>query len=104
MNRETPIVTMLNILNLLSVKQRIAYNVIKMLYKIENGLLPEYLKRFLSKIKNKNDYCLRRKSLYDVPNFTKSYSQDSIFYKGLKLYNSFKEDCSKKGYRSKILR
>ena len=95
MKRETPIASMLNSLNLMSIKQRLAYNVIKMMYKIENGLLPEYLRKFMCKNRNKNEYNLRRKSLYDVPNFTKSYTQDSIFYKGLQLFNDFKKYCKK---------
>ena len=49
---------------------------------IENDLLPEYLRKFMCKNSNKNEYNLRRKSLYDVPNFTKSYTQIAFFIKG----------------------
>ena len=90
MKRETSGKLMRDMLKFLSIQQRITMNVIKMCYKIENGLLPDYLKRFMNKIKNKTTYNLRRKSLYDVPNFTKKCTQDSLFYKGLLCYNDFK--------------
>ena len=90
LKRDTPVKSMLDMLSFMSVKQRLGYNIIKMFYKIENDLLPDYLKKFMLKNKEKNEYNLRRKSLYDIPNFTKTFIQDSLFYKGLKLFNSFK--------------
>ncbi len=55
---------MLEVLGFQSVKQRIAFNSLKLMYKIENGLAPKYLKDLPKKNKEKYQYNLRRKSLY----------------------------------------
>jgi hypothetical protein len=49
------------------------------------------LKDLLKKNKERYKYNLRRKSLYEIPNFTKDYTQNSLFYKTLKLYNECKQ-------------
>ena len=91
LKKDTSVSFMLNILCLLSIKQRLAYNVIKIMHSIESDQSPQYLKNFMLKTKSKNNYNLRRNSLYDVPNFKKSNSQDSLFYKGIQLFNRFKD-------------
>ena len=89
MKRETPKQVLLEILCFMSVRQRLSFNMIILMFKIEHGLMPEYLKQFMTKVSSKNNYSLRRKSLYNVPNFTKMYTQDNFFFNGLKLYNDF---------------
>jgi hypothetical protein len=61
------------------------------MYKIENGLAPKYLKDLLKKNKEKYQYNLRRKSLYEIPNFTKDYTRNSLFCKTLDFYNECKQ-------------
>lgn len=89
-NRMTSHKVMLDALCFQSVQQRLTSNVLKMLYKVENGLVPNYLKNILKKNKERSRFNTRRKSLYDIPNFTKEYTQKSIFYKALKIYNECK--------------
>jgi len=42
-NRYTPIQTMLNVLNILSVKQKVVYNSFVFIYKVKNKLVPSYI-------------------------------------------------------------
>jgi hypothetical protein len=95
MNRFTSTDFLLDALMFKSVKQRLTFNVLKNFYKIENGLMPEYLQRRLKKNNTKYNYNSRRKSLYEVPNFTKEFTQKSLFFKGLKLYNNVKQKFEK---------
>jgi hypothetical protein len=90
-NRYTRIDQMLDVLGFQSIKQRIAFNSLKLMFKIENGLAPKYLKDLLKKNKEKYQYNLRRKSLYEIPNFTKDYTRNSLFCKTLDLYNECKQ-------------
>ena len=90
MKKDTSKIILLKMLCFLSIRQRLAFNILKLFFKIENGLMPEYLRKFMTKVSNKNSYSLRRKSLFNVPNFTKTYTQEDIFFKGLKLYNEFR--------------
>jgi hypothetical protein len=81
---------MLGVSGFQSVKQRIAFNSLKLMYKIENGLAPKYLRELLKKNKERYQYNLRRKSLYEIPNFTKNYTRNSLFCETLDLYNECK--------------
>lgn len=87
---DTHIKDMLTKLNWMSIKQRVVFNTMKFLYKIEHEELPEYLKCQLTKKKEKTNYNLRRRSEYLVPNFLNQSQQASLFYKGLQIYNDFK--------------
>lgn len=99
-NRATSHKIMLDALCFQSVQQRLTSNVLKMLFKIENGLMPNYLKEILKKNKERIKYNTRRRSLYEVPNFTKNYTQKSIFFKALKLYNECKQIFDKSCFSS----
>jgi hypothetical protein len=90
-NKYARIKFMLDALKFQSVNQRLAFNSLKLLYKIENGMAPNYLKKLMKKNKSKYTYNLRRKSLYDIPHFTKEVSQKSLFFKSLKIFNECKE-------------
>jgi hypothetical protein len=83
---------MLGNLGFQSVNQRLAFNSLKLLYKIENKLTPKYLEKLLKKNKEKYTYNLRRKSLYQIPTFRKNINQKSLFYKTLNIYNECKKD------------
>lgn len=100
MNRFTSSDFMLDALCFQSVKQRLTFNMMKMFYKIENGLMPKYLQRYLKKNNTRYNYSSRRKSLFEVPNFTKEFNQKSMFYKGLKLYNDLKADFNKEDFKN----
>jgi hypothetical protein len=65
---------------------------LKFIYKIENETeTPEYLKKHLLKRKEMLQYNLRRKSAYNIPNYTMAISQNSLSYNGIKLFNEFKQ-------------
>jgi hypothetical protein len=57
---DTPIRDMLQSLNILSVKQRVTYNTMMMLYKIEKRLLPNYLYcHSLNRVRNSHSHNTR---------------------------------------------
>jgi hypothetical protein len=62
-NRYTSIGRMLNALGFQSINQRLAFNNLKLIFKIEHDLAPKYLKKLLKKNKERHNYNLRRKSL-----------------------------------------
>jgi hypothetical protein len=56
------------------------------LYKIENvENMPEYLKKYLIKRNHLTLYNLRNGNSYNLPNFVKSNTQNSLIYKGLNV-------------------
>ena len=85
----TPRVEMLQKLNWLSVKQTIYLNTILYIHRIAIGLSPIYLQQHMTKTKECHQYPTRRNDEYQLKNYTKASSQNSLFYKGLKLYNEF---------------
>lgn len=87
-SRYTSIASMLETLQWLSVKQRIYYNTMIFIYKIYYGLLPQYLSCHLSIISDHHNFNTRNKSNFTVPFYTKKFSQNSLFYKGVQLYNN----------------
>jgi hypothetical protein len=89
-DRLTPVNKMLDELNWLSVKERITFNTLKFIYKIENDQAPKYLKEKLTTRGEKINYNLRNRHQYNVPSFTKGYNQSGLFYKGIQLFNNFK--------------
>jgi hypothetical protein len=99
-SRYTSIGRMLNAIGFQSIYQRLAFNNLKLIYKIEHDLAPRYLKILLKKNKEKYNYNLRRKSLYQIPNFIKESSQKSLFYKTLMLYNECKQNFEETDFRN----
>jgi hypothetical protein len=94
-NKYTSVELMLKTLRFQSVEQRLAFNSLKLMYKIDKGLAPSYLKKYMKKNKERYKYNLRRKSLFEIPRFTKTINQRSFFYKTLMLYNEFVKDFGK---------
>jgi hypothetical protein len=92
---------MLMAIGFLSVEQRLGYLALKFIHKIENDMMPNYLKKILKKNKEKTKYNLRRKSLYEIPNFNSDSTQNSFFYKSIKLYNEFKLKYEKENLSNK---
>ena len=90
MKFDTSIKFMLNCLQWLSVEQRIKFNTLKFIWKMENGHLPEYMCNKLTKRSESQAYNLRNNDEFNTTNHKKKSSQNSLFYKGVNLYNSFK--------------
>lgn len=89
-NKETHVDDMLQELNILSVNQQIKANSIKFLHKVNIGSAPKYLTEKLIKRKTFLSYPIRSGDDINLPNFKKNLTQNSLMYKGLKLYNDFK--------------
>lgn len=87
-NRRSNVCVMLKDLNWLSVKQLIVFKVMLFIYKMRSGLLPNYL---CTKIEYNytiyNSRSLRNRENFRLPNLKKSASQNSVFYKGVKMFN-----------------
>lgn len=97
-NKYAKIDFMLDALRFQTIKQRLTFNVMKNIYKIEKGMMPKYMQQHLKQNKIDNKYNTRRRSLYQIPNFTKDYTKKSIFYKGLKNYNDLKKNSKKEDF------
>jgi len=86
--RLTHSVLMLDSLMWLSVKQKVVFNVMMFIFKIKNNMLPIYLKRQLINVSEVQPYLLRNNQDFRLPNLLSSASQNNLFYKGTKYFNS----------------
>jgi hypothetical protein len=89
--RTTPIKSMLTSLDFWSVKQRVIYNTMTLIYKMEMKLLPDYLCHFLKRVGDFHTYNTRNRNEWARPNFRKNVTQNSLFYSGIKIYNKMKK-------------
>jgi hypothetical protein len=87
----TPIKDMLARLSFLSVEQRVNYNTMTLIYKMENGLLPDYLCHSLNRVGDNHSYNTRNRNDFALPYFRKASTQNSLHYNGLKLYNNIRK-------------
>lgn len=88
----TPIDFMLKELNWLSIKQKILYNVILMVFKMKNNLLPTYLSNkliYANEIHNRNT---RNSGELRLPNYKKEATRKNLFFKGIQLYKQINKD------------
>ena len=81
---------MLERLDMLNTTQLINKNVIKFLFKIETKTAPEYLHPLLVKRSETCVYNVRSRNMFTLKKYKKNLTQNSLFYKGVKLYNEFK--------------
>lgn len=87
-DRYTPIKEMLEALNFMSVYQYLMYQTLCFIYKLCNGLMPEYLSRGLNHACDIHDHLTRnRKNLY-IRTVKKENTKRSIYHDGLDMYNS----------------
>ena len=86
-DRRTHIHSMLEATDLLDVKQRVYYNVLMLIYRAQNQLLPEYLCRQFRRLSDAQPYCLRNNHHLRPPQYLSNASQNSFVYKGALLYN-----------------
>lgn len=79
---------MLEMLNFLNVQQIINYYTLIFIYKITKGNAPEYLsERIVYNNQNPRKNTLRSRCNIELVNATKTCSQNSLFYKGIALFN-----------------
>jgi Reverse transcriptase (RNA-dependent DNA polymerase) len=86
-SRETRIIDMLSTLYWMTIKQRVYYNTLIMIFKIDRGELPEYLSINLIRVRDSHTRTTRSGNDFVLPRFTKTSTQNSLFYKGVNLYN-----------------
>lgn len=91
-SKYTHIKDMLSALNFQSVKQRIIFNTLVLIFKIKNQLLPNYLNSILKLNSDVHERSMRRRSQFRLPLFLRSRSQNSVFYRGLKLFNELPDE------------
>lgn len=86
-NIYTNVKLMLETLRWLSIRQRITYLTLKMIHKINMGMAPEYLTKMIKQRGDTHNYRLRNNRNIELPNFLKNNTQNSLAYRGFKLYN-----------------
>lgn len=91
-HRRTKIADMLEILQWLSIKQRVYLNTLVFVFKLVRNILPSYMNKYLVYNKDIHNYETRIVNNFRLPANTKSISQNSFFYKGLKLYNGLPDE------------
>lgn len=87
-DRRSNINRMLTDLNILNVSQRIELNVLCLVYKLKNNLLPSYLCENLLYVHNVySNMTLRNCENFRLPLCNKSSTQKNVFYNGLRSFN-----------------
>lgn len=92
-NRRTHIHDMLVSTDLLDVKQRIYYNILMLIFRTQNHLLPEYICKHFQLLSQSQPYQLRNNNHLRPPSFTSTASQNSFMYKGSLIYNDMIRRC-----------
>ena len=91
-SRYTKITLMLDTLQWLSIKQRIVFNTIIFIFKIIHNLLPNCLLKYIIQNSEIHNYPTRNCEDFKLPFRKRNYTQNSLFYKGLKVYNDLSRD------------
>lgn len=91
-NRYTPITVMLDTLQFMSVKQRIYYNTIIFIFKIKEGLLPDYLNDRIQYVHETHEHNTRQKDDFYIKLKQRNYSQNYLYFNGLRLFNTLPGD------------
>lgn len=86
-SRLTPIKEMLSVLCFLSVKQRVMYNVMILVYKIKNKLVPQYFDDMFKFVKDVHRYSTRGKNDFRLPAVNKENTKKTLFYRGIEVFN-----------------
>lgn len=91
-DRSTPISSMLNTLEWLSIERRLTYLTMVYIYKMLHNLLPSYFDKFVIFNNQIHQYNTRiRNNLY-VNNQTKTFNTKTLTFKGFIHYNSLPEN------------
>lgn len=88
----TPKKFMLEQLGWLSVSQRIIFNSIVMVFKLKNGLVPNYICDEVLYVNNVHSVNVRNMNNFRLPKYKTDLTRKSIFYEGLKMYNELPID------------
>lgn len=94
-NIYTPINYMLETLKWMNIRKRITFNALIFIFKIKHGMFPEYLTKSVSAVKQMQPYNLRHGSNFRLDKYQKAITQNSIMYKGLKMFNELPDEIKK---------
>lgn len=86
-NMYMPVRGMLYVLNFMSVREKINFNVCVFVYKMKNGLTPEYLNHHVTTVSEFHDYNTRNKDKIRINRTKTVAAEKSLIYRGFKLYN-----------------
>lgn len=90
-DRLTPRVFMLDCLQWMSVRQRVEYNTLVFVYRVTQGMAPQYLRSTVVYGRDVHRYETRQAGDLRLLNFRKNCTQNSLFYKGYGLFNQLPE-------------
>ena len=85
--RDTSIASMHQEADLLSVRQRIKYNVLLFMFKATKDLLPPYITNQLAYVADVQPYALRSNQNLRLPQLLTNMGQRSFLYRGAQLFN-----------------
>lgn len=86
-NKYTSIKSMLDCLGWMTIKQRVNFNTIVLIYKIINNLLPNYLTNKINYVKDGHNYNLRTNEHFKLKFFNNKKNENNLYYKGMQMYN-----------------
>ncbi|XP_046737531.1 uncharacterized protein LOC124406219 [Diprion similis] len=86
-NMFTPIRTMLDVLGFMSGRERMKYNICVLVYKMKNGLAPEYLRSEIRTVSERHGYNTRNKNDLEVRRTRTVTAGRTLVYEGFQVYN-----------------
>ena len=106
-DRYTPIRTMLECLNYLTVENYLLYQCMCFLFKLFNNMLPEYLSCDVVMVKDVHSYSTRNCDNIYIKTTKKECTRRTLFCEGMSIYNAlpreFKESKSLHMFKNKLL-
>lgn len=86
-DRCIPVKGMLYVLDVMSVKERIKFNVRVLVYKMKNGLTPRYLNELVQTVEEMHEYNTRNKDKIVIRHTKTVTAEKSLEKKGFKMFN-----------------
>lgn len=91
-NRRTPVRDMLSALHWLSVRQRVTFLTLMLIHKIVKGYAPDYLSGRIQRGRDIHSYSTRRANVARSAPLLMASTQNSLFCKGIRMYNTLPEN------------
>lgn len=106
-NKYVRIIDMLNALQFMSVKERIEFNECVLVYKMINGLFPDYLANKIQLVRSDNAMQTRQMSNLMLDRCKTREEQKILLYDGFKMFNNLPIELKKKykvqSFRSQLV-
>ena len=87
-SKYTSVQSMLDQLNLLSVRQQISYLTMIRIHKLKNRLLPQQICQMVSFVGDAHNYWLRNEHDFRIINTNKATTKNTMMIKGLEYFNN----------------